>query len=69
MKRLRATLRGAACWATLAAGTALAQPALHIWPEADLALGQKLIQEHACTTCHDVMELLDLARPAAPRRS
>ncbi len=35
-----------------AAGVASAQPALHTWPEADLALGQKLIQEHACTACH-----------------
>ncbi len=38
-----------------AAGPARAQGAaapLHTWPEADLALGQKLIKEHACTACH-----------------
>lgn len=35
-----------------AAGAAHAQPALHSWPEADLALGEKLIKEHACTACH-----------------
>ena len=29
-----------------------AQPALHSWPEADLKLGAKLIEEHACTACH-----------------
>ena len=26
--------------------------ALHRWPEADLALGEKLIAEHACAGCH-----------------
>jgi hypothetical protein len=45
-------LAGAAFVALFTAGTAAAQPALHTWPEADLALGQKLIQEHACTACH-----------------
>jgi hypothetical protein len=38
--------------ALLAPGNAAAQTALHSWPEADLALGQKLIKEHACTACH-----------------
>jgi hypothetical protein len=39
----------------LALGDALAQPStapLHTWPEADIALGQKLITEHHCTACH-----------------
>ena len=32
---------------------ALAQaPALHIYPDADLALGSRLIQEHKCSACH-----------------
>jgi hypothetical protein len=31
--------------------TARAQ-ALHQYPDADLALGQKLLREHDCTTCH-----------------
>lgn len=34
------------------AGPAAAQPALHSWPEADLKLGAKLIEQHACTACH-----------------
>jgi hypothetical protein len=42
----------AALLAVLGPAPAAAQPTLHTWPEADLALGQKLIQEHACTACH-----------------
>jgi hypothetical protein len=39
----------------LALGEALAQtaaPTLHTWPEADLALGEKLLKEHHCSACH-----------------
>jgi hypothetical protein len=36
----------------LLASAASASPALHHWPDADLALGSKLIAEHACTACH-----------------
>jgi hypothetical protein len=38
--------------AALFALPAAASPALHAWPEADLALGSKLIAEHNCTACH-----------------
>lgn len=38
--------------ASLMASASGASPALHRWPEADLALGSKLIAEHACTACH-----------------
>jgi len=31
---------------------ALSETALHTWPEADLALGEKLIREHRCNECH-----------------
>ena len=48
---------------SLAAAVVMAAPAssawsqtplqpLHTWPEADLALGAKLIQEHKCSACH-----------------
>lgn len=50
--RLRAVPFVALLTALLAPGAAQAQPALHTWPEADLALGEKLIKEHACTACH-----------------
>ncbi|MFN9744028.1 MAG: hypothetical protein ACK57B_00075 [Betaproteobacteria bacterium] len=54
--RHRGTVRALATVTALlclcAAGPAAAQPALHSWPEADLKLGAKLIQEHACTACH-----------------
>lgn len=29
-----------------------AQTALHTYPGADLALGEKLLREHACAACH-----------------
>lgn len=35
-----------------AASLPAAAQALHRWPEADLALGEKLIAEHACANCH-----------------
>jgi hypothetical protein len=49
-----------ACAALLAAPLAQAQPAaagtgaaaLHRYPGADLALGEKLVREHKCTECH-----------------
>ena len=31
---------------------ASAQPKLHTYAEADLALGERLIAEHKCTACH-----------------
>lgn len=37
------------CASTLAQAQA---PALHRWPDADLALGQRLIIEHKCSACH-----------------
>lgn len=36
----------------LLASAAAAQTPLHTWPEADLALGEKLIRENACSACH-----------------
>lgn len=36
----------------LLACTAAAQAPLHRWPEADLALGERLIREHRCDACH-----------------
>jgi hypothetical protein len=54
--RLRSTARALATATALlglcATVPAAAQPALHSWPEADLKLGAKLIEEHACTACH-----------------
>lgn len=48
-----APARAAALLSAALLGTAaVASPALHSWPEADLALGSKLIAEHACTACH-----------------
>jgi mono/diheme cytochrome c family protein len=48
MKPLRAA--ALALWA--AAGAAVAQPALHRYPDADLKLGEQLIREHKCSACH-----------------
>jgi hypothetical protein len=48
----RALATAAALLGLCAAGPAAAQPSLHSWPEADLKLGTKLIQEHACAACH-----------------
>ena len=48
----RALAAAAALLGLWTASPAAAQPALHSWPEADLKLGAKLIQEHACTACH-----------------
>lgn len=38
----------------LAAASAAAQgtPRLHTWPDADVALGERLVREHRCTECH-----------------
>jgi mono/diheme cytochrome c family protein len=36
----------------LAALPAQAQPALHQYPDADLALGEKLIRDNRCAACH-----------------
>ena len=36
----------------LAAMPAHAQPALHQYPDADLALGEKLIRDNRCSACH-----------------
>jgi hypothetical protein len=44
--------RRMAAAAALAAESVCAQAPLHTWPEADLAQGAKLIQEHGCTACH-----------------
>jgi hypothetical protein len=41
---------GAALLATALAASA--QPKLHTYAEADLALGERLISEHKCTACH-----------------
>lgn len=38
--------------ACLAAASAAAQPRLHEYPDADLALGEKLIRESRCDACH-----------------
>ena len=38
--------------AILALPAAQAQTALHQYPEADLALGEKLIADNKCTACH-----------------
>lgn len=42
----------AAAATLLAASAALAQPKLHEYPDADLALGKRLIAEHRCDACH-----------------
>lgn len=42
----------AAAATLLAAPLALAQPKLHEYPDADLALGARLIAEHRCDACH-----------------
>ena len=34
------------------AGAALSAEPLHVYPEADLALGAKLLQQHDCSGCH-----------------
>ena len=44
-------------WALIAApallaAAALANPALHRYPGADLALGEKLLRDHRCASCH-----------------
>jgi hypothetical protein len=49
--RLARWLGGSTAGLVLAAAAG-AQPALHTWPEADIALGEKLVKEHACTACH-----------------
>ncbi len=41
-----------AAWLAIAALPLGAQPALHSYPDADLALGAKLIREHQCEACH-----------------
>lgn len=38
-------------WAAATAQPA-AGPALHSYPDADLALGERLIREHGCDACH-----------------
>jgi mono/diheme cytochrome c family protein len=38
--------------ALLAGWPAAAQPAAELFKDADLALGQRLIQEHRCVECH-----------------
>ena len=38
--------------AAAAAASAQGPTRLHVWPEADLALGERLIREHRCTECH-----------------
>lgn len=38
--------------ALLLAAAGVQAQTLHTWPDADLALGEKLIKEHACSTCH-----------------
>jgi mono/diheme cytochrome c family protein len=47
VRHAAALLLGAA-----AAGLAAAQPALHRYPDADLALGEQLLREHRCAACH-----------------
>jgi len=43
----------AACLTSVLAWPLLGQAqALHQYPEADLALGQKLLREHNCAACH-----------------
>ncbi len=51
MRTTAAFVLGLGAALALAALPARAQ-VLHTWPEADLALGEKLIKEHACTACH-----------------
>lgn len=45
---------GLAVFFVAAASVAAAQSPvpLHSWPEADLALGEKLIRQHDCSACH-----------------
>jgi hypothetical protein len=38
--------------AVAAATHAVAQTPLHSWPDADLALGERLMREHQCAACH-----------------
>jgi len=38
--------------ASLWASAAVAQPASEIFRDADLALGERLLKEHACAECH-----------------
>ncbi len=49
----RACIRAAvgAAFGIVAAGTAPAA-ALHVWPDADLKLGEQLIAQHDCNGCH-----------------
>lgn len=50
MKHRLSTLLAAAALLGLA-GAGLAQT-LYLFPDADLALGEKLLQEHKCSACH-----------------
>lgn len=50
--RLRATTLTIALAAASAAAVAQGAPRLHAWPDADLALGERLIREHRCAECH-----------------
>ena len=53
LSRFRRVRWGALAGAlALLASAAAAQTPLHTWPEADLALGEKLIRENACSACH-----------------
>ncbi len=45
-------LTAGAAGAQATASTAPAAAALHRYPGADLALGEKLVREHKCTECH-----------------
>jgi len=50
--RLRATALALALAAASAAAVAQGTPRLHAWPDADLALGERLMREHRCAECH-----------------
>jgi mono/diheme cytochrome c family protein len=43
---------GLAVWLLLAATPLAAQTALHRYPDADIASGEKLVREHQCAACH-----------------
>jgi hypothetical protein len=51
---MRRSIGAASCviWLTLAPFTARAQSAAEVFAGADLALGERLIQEHRCAECH-----------------
>lgn len=47
-----ACLAASGVWAHAQAPQKAAASRLHVYPEADLALGDKLLREHQCANCH-----------------